>query len=111
MRLSGFLALFLPVFLLAFPNASESPFVGRWDFNTSTPKGVGANWLGITQHGEKLDIWFQPTGGHVIQVPEYTANGSHLTLTVAKASNNRPAMVWELEPCSRWKADRAAEDW
>ena len=79
----------------AFPQTS--PFVGRWDFNVTTPHGMGANWLGITQKGDGLDIWFQPTGGHVYQVPDYTVKGSHLTLTVSKPSNNRPGMTWELE--------------
>ena len=62
-----------------------------------TKSGMGANWLGITQQGEKLDIWFQPTGGHVHPVPNYSASGSHLKLTLSEATNNRPPMVWELE--------------
>ncbi len=84
--------------LLPIPSrAQTNPFVGRWDFDVPTPNGIGANWLGITEQGGNLDIWFQPTGGHVYQVKDYKLNGSHLNLTVAPASNNHPAMTWELE--------------
>lgn len=78
----------------AFPQTS--PFVGRWDFTITTPHGTRANWLGITQKGDGLDIWFQPTGGHVHPVSDYSVKGSHLTMTVAEASNGHPAMIWEL---------------
>ena len=58
----------------ALPQTS-SPFVGRWDFNVTTPAGQRANWLGITEHGDKLDIWFQPTGGHVFQLKDFHVDG------------------------------------
>lgn len=87
-----FSALFIPA---AFPQTG--PFVGHWDFNVTTPHGNGANWLGITQKADGLSIWFQPTGGHVHPVSDYTVKGSHLTMKVSEASNNRPAMIWELE--------------
>ena len=77
--------------------AQTSPFVGRWDFNVPTRNGIGANWLGITDQNGKLDIWFQPTGGNVRQIQEYKLDGSHLTMTVAPAYQNRPAMIWELD--------------
>jgi hypothetical protein len=70
--------------------AQTNPFVGRWDFNVSGPHGIGANWLGVTEKGGALEIWFQPTGGHVYQVKNYKLNGSHLTLTLTP-------MTWELE--------------
>ncbi|HSU32264.1 MAG TPA: DUF1080 domain-containing protein [Bryobacteraceae bacterium] len=93
---AAFFVLLSPLFIpAAFPQTS--PFVGRWDFNVTTPRGIGANWLGITQKGGGLDIWFQPTGGHVHPVPDYKVKGSHLTMTVAEASKNRPAMIWELD--------------
>jgi hypothetical protein len=78
-------------------SAAQNPFVGRWDFNVPT-HGVGANWLGISEKNGKLDIWFQPLGGHVYQVTKYKLNGSHLTMTAAPPYRNRPATIWELHP-------------
>lgn len=77
--------------------AAQNPFVGRWDFNVPTRNGIGANWLGISEKNGKLDIWFQPTGGHVYNVADYKQNGSHLTVTVAPQSGNRPPTIWELD--------------
>src|SRR5579884_1494753 len=77
--------------------AAQNPFVGRWDFDVPTRNGIGANWLGISEKNGKLNIWFQPTGGHVYQVSDYQQNGSHLTMTVAPRNGNHPAMVWELD--------------
>jgi hypothetical protein len=74
----------------------SNPFLGRWDFDVPTHNGVGANWLGISEQNGHLDIWFQPTGGNVYQVNDYKLDGSHLSMTVAKAEGNRPAMIWDL---------------
>jgi len=74
-----------------------SPFEGRWDFNTASAGAVGANWLGITARPGGLDVWFQPTGGHVIQLKDSRLNGNHLTLNVAPASDKGPATTWELD--------------
>jgi hypothetical protein len=96
MRLSA--AVFVSASLLL-PSCiyANSPFDGRWDFATSGSGAVGANWLGVTEKNGKLDVWFQPTGGHVYQVTDFKADGSHMTLNVAPASGNRPAEVWELD--------------
>lgn len=94
---ASFLVLLFGFLLPAGASAQTSPFVGRWDFTINTPTGTRANWLGITESGGKLDIWFQPTGGHVFQVQDFNVNGSHLTLHLSAASNNRPAMSWELD--------------
>jgi hypothetical protein len=72
--------------------AQTSPFVGRWDFDVPTKNGIGANWLGIKDQSGQLDIWFQPTGGHVHPVKDYKVEGSKLILNV------EPGMVWELTP-------------
>ncbi len=77
-------------------HADSNPFVGRWDFDVKTNSGVGANWLGITDKGGKLEVWFQPTGGHVHPVEDVKQDGSHLTLVVSPAANNHPAVTWEL---------------
>ena len=90
------LVLLSPLFIsTAFSQAS--PFIGRWDFNITTAHGNRANWLGITRKGDGLNIWFQPTGGHVHPVPDYTVKGSHLTLKLSEGSNNHPGMIWELD--------------
>lgn len=67
------------------------PFLGRWDFNITTPGGTRAVWLGVTEKDGKLDVWYQPTGGNVYEVKTYKVNGSHLTLTLA------PNLTWEVE--------------
>jgi hypothetical protein len=81
----------LPSFLYA-----ASPFVGRWDFAHHGTADVGSNWLGVTEKDGKLDIWFQPNGGHVHPVKDFKAEGSHLTLNLSPASAKGPAEVWEL---------------
>ncbi len=80
------LALMAPAFLSA-----ASPFEGRWDFANPNPNAVGCNWLGVTDKDGSLDVWFQPTGGHVIQIRDFKANGSHLTLNVGQNQ------VWDLD--------------
>jgi hypothetical protein len=81
----------------ALPQQSNNPFLGRWDFDTNTETGPHANWLGITEKGGNLEVWFQPTGGHVHQVKDFHVDGAHLSLTVSPASGNQPAMTWELD--------------
>ncbi len=71
--------------------AQTNPFLGRWDFNINQPNGKqAADWLGITHKAEALDIWFQPTGGHVFQVTDYKLEGSHLTLNMPRG------LQWDL---------------
>lgn len=61
--------------------AQPSPFAGRWDFNLTEPGGKpAASWLGITEHGDDLEVWWQPTGGHVIQLKDPKVSGTTLTL-------------------------------
>ncbi len=71
--------------------AQSNPFLGRWDFDVKTQSGVGANWLGVSDKNGKLEVWFQPTGGHVHPVDNVKLNGSHLTLVIS------PTMTWELD--------------
>ena len=70
---------------------TSNPFLGRWDFTNTRPGGVGANWLGVTGKNGNLEVWFQPTGGHVYQVKDFKLEGSHLTLNLPSGSGNRPA--------------------
>jgi len=75
----------------------RSPFAGRWDFNVTNPNGVGANWLGVTETSDGLDVWFQPTGGHVFRVKDVKVTGSHMSLMLTAATDKAPALVWELD--------------
>jgi hypothetical protein len=96
MRLSAGVV-FSASLLLPFSTYAKSPFAGRWDFATTGSGAVGANWLGVTEKSGKLDVWFQPTGGHVHPVTDFKTEGAHMTLTVSPASGNHPAEVWELD--------------
>jgi len=75
----------------------SSPLVGRWDFNIPSPTGNRAAWIGVTEKGGGLDVWYQPTGGNVYEVKDAKADGSHLTLVLSPASGNHPATTWELD--------------
>lgn len=76
---------------LAFSQTKQSLLAGRWGFNLTTPKGEKqAAWLGITDKNGALEVWYQPTGGNVVQIKEFKADGAHLTLTVAAGT------TWDL---------------
>jgi hypothetical protein len=86
-------AIFAPVLCLA-----ASPFAGRWDFTVPTSNGNNnAYWLGITEKAGGLEVWFQPSGGHVIQIKDFKTEGSHLSVTVSAATATRAATTWELD--------------
>jgi hypothetical protein len=77
---------------------AANPFVGRWDFTVPTRNGNNnAYWLGVTEKGGALDVWFQPSGGNVIQIKNFKQEGSHLSVTVSAATATRPATTWELD--------------
>jgi hypothetical protein len=80
--------------LLALAQNTPSPFAGRWDFNTAPGS---ANWLGITEKAGTLEIWFQPTGGHVRQIKTFKLDGSHLTLNIDPPTTKNPALTWDLD--------------
>jgi hypothetical protein len=78
--------------VLSIPSLAQSnPFLGRWDFNLSTPGGNRAVWLGVSEKGSQLEVWFQPTGGNVYEVKKFKVSGSHLALTLS------PSLTWELD--------------
>ena len=77
--------------------AAVNPLVGRWDFTNTSESGVQPNWLSVAEKGGKLEVWFQPSGGHVTRVREATANGSHLSLKVSEATADGQATTWELD--------------
>jgi hypothetical protein len=80
----------------ALAQKSGNPLVGRWGFTMTRGNVTRASWLGITEKNGTLEIWHQPTGGHVVQVKDFKAEGSKLTITVSPAAANRPAEIWEL---------------
>src|SRR5450759_5150562 len=81
----------------AYAQAKGNPLVGRWDFNIPTTENYRAAWLGITEKGGALEVWYQPTGGNVYEVKDVKADGAHLTLVLSPAAGNRPATTWELD--------------
>ncbi len=85
------LRLVLPL-LAASSLFAASPFAGRWNFNL----GQRASWLGITDKGGQLEVWYQPTGGNVYQLQDVKAAGNHLTLTLGKPTD-KVRSVWELD--------------
>ena len=92
MRVSN-TSLVLSCVLLApvFGQGKGSPLLGRWDFNLSSPGGNRASWLGITEKGGTLEVWYQPTGGNVYKVKDVKAEGAHLSLTLSQT------VTWELD--------------
>lgn len=76
---------------------AASPFAGRWDFTVPGANSNSSFWLGITEKGGGLDIWFQPSGGNVLQEKEFKVEGSHLSVTIVAATAAHPATTWELD--------------
>jgi hypothetical protein len=74
-----------------------SPLAGRWDFTVPGANSNSSYWLGVTEKNGALDVWFQPSGGNVIQMKDFKAEGSHLSVTVTAATATRPATIWELD--------------
>jgi hypothetical protein len=91
------LAVAATALLAAFAQQQSNPFLGRWDFNITAPGGNRASWIGVTEKGGKVEIWYQPTGGNVFQVKDFKIEGSHLSLTLSPAAENRPAATWDLD--------------
>ncbi len=85
-----------PLALGTVAQSASNPFVGRWDFDVQTSSGEKANWIGVSEKAGKLDVWFQPTGGHVHEVPDARIEGNHLAFTAAPATAKKPAMTWDL---------------
>jgi hypothetical protein len=77
--------------------AQPNPFLGRWNFNIQTPGGQRASWLGISERGGALEVWYQPTGGNVFQVKGARIENGKLILDIQASGPTRPAVVWELE--------------
>jgi hypothetical protein len=98
MRLANVLVLACAL-VPAFAQNRGSAFIGRWNFNITTPTGTRASWLGISEKNGRVEVWYQPTGGNVYQIKDFKLDGSRLTMTVSRPSPNRPGppVTWELE--------------
>ena len=68
--------------------AQSNPFLGRWDFNLGPNR---ASWLGISDKGGELEVWYQPTGGNVFEVKNFKVEGSHLSVQISAN------VSWELD--------------
>lgn len=97
MNRSRFLLLLPALLLPALCTAQTNPFLGRWDFDLRPANGIGANWLGVYQKDGQVEVWFQPTGGHVFQIKDYKLSGSHLTFTAARGDKTHPPEIWDLD--------------
>jgi hypothetical protein len=73
----------------------SNPFLGRWDFNISLPQGGhAASWLGVYNEHGPIEVWFQPTGGNVIQIQDFKIDGSQLKFSFTGHSG---VATWELD--------------
>src|SRR5579871_400084 len=67
---------------------SGNPFLARWDFTLGNNR---ASWIGVSEKGGKVEVWYQPTGGNVFEVKNVKIEGSHMSLGL---SSN---LSWELD--------------
>ena len=75
----------------------NNPFIGRWDFNIVNQNVTRGSWLGVSEKGGAVEVWYQPTGGNVVQVKNFKIDGSHISIAINAAAGNRPALTWELD--------------
>lgn len=80
-----FALLLFPIALLA--QSGAGPFAGRWNFTLDTPQGTRAMWLGVVEKSGAVEVWYQPTGGNVLQVKSYQLEGSNLSLQLGANSS------------------------
>jgi hypothetical protein len=103
MKLSLFAAVAVAALACAtvFAQEGKNPFLGRWDFNIPTASGANsASWLGIYNDHGPTEVWYQPTGGNVVQIRDFKIDGSHISITISAATQTpqpRPAVTWELD--------------
>ena len=69
----------------------SNPLIGRWDFNITNQNTTRASWLGISEKGGNVEVWYQPTGGNVYRVKDFKIDGSHIGIAINAAT------TWELD--------------
>jgi hypothetical protein len=75
---------------------TASPFQGRWDIVLAMPDGsTSPRWMDYVEGRDPL-IRIQPSGGSVHPAYDVNVDGAHITLTMNKASDKRPATTWDL---------------
>ncbi|MGH9668419.1 MAG: DUF1080 domain-containing protein, partial [Bryobacteraceae bacterium] len=79
-----------------FAKDAASPFAGRWDITVTTPSATYPDWMEFVEDNGNPRVRVQPRAGSVHPVADVRAAGSHLTLTLSKASARRPEATWEL---------------
>jgi hypothetical protein len=76
---------------------TSSPFAGRWDIVLTMPDGsTSPRWMDYVEGRDPL-IRIQPSGGSVHPAYDVNVDGAHITLTMNKASDKRPATTWDLK--------------
>src|SRR5580704_429858 len=73
-----------------------SPFQGRWDLVLTAPDGSTSPRLMDYVEGRDPLIRIQPRGGSVHPAYDVDVDGPHVTLTLDKATDKRPAVKWDL---------------
>jgi Domain of Unknown Function (DUF1080) len=76
--------------------AGKDPFAGRWDLTVKTPSAVYPAWVEVTDKDGKPEARVQPRGGSVRPAHDVKLDGSHLSVTISPAAEDRPAVTWEL---------------
>ncbi len=84
----------LPILAMALlvPLAAQqaNPFIGRWDLYVVTQRGRTPDWLEVTQSGGMMAARYQPGGGASQPIQGIRVDGSHLILTINRAT------TWDL---------------
>ncbi len=89
--IAGASALLVPALALA-----ASPFEGRWDMTITTQRDTYPGWLEVKTENGQMHVRVQPRAGSVHPAAAVATEGSHLLVTLNKADNGRPAMIWDL---------------
>src|SRR5258708_38695284 len=77
--------------------STPSPFEGRWDLVLTAPDGTTSpRWMDYVEGRDPL-IRIQPGGGSVHGASDIYVEGPHITLTMDKANDKRPATTWDLK--------------
>lgn len=77
--------------------STVSPFAGRWDIVLTMPDGsTSPRWMDYVEGRDPL-IRIQPGGGSVHPAYDVDVDGPHITLTMNKSTDKRPATTWDLK--------------
>lgn len=79
---------------------AASPFNGRWDLVVTPKTGNPTpypDWMELAESGGKTALRIQPRAGGAKQIPDFKAEGSHLSLVFSKADAKNPEVTWNLD--------------